>query len=616
MSDNKDSHKEGDGQGYEAHEEDRLSPGAAIQQSNVAEIVDGHQDGGETPPVVRAVLRGVDRQLESMNKKFSNNMAQLSAQLIAKLSKDINDAFSELRDENNRTRKSIGQVNSRVDQQEHQQAANMKRVATEIGQLSDTVEDVQDEQQAQAKSLHRLEQRLQVCEKRIENAPVVQKDGLAAPTLSPIGGEYAQGQGVRWSTPLWKSEFPPQQPEGSFDRYFGQRPARREMRLGYGDGNVPPGRMAFDDGWSRGLHHNPVQGLQAGPGRDGSRGDMQFQWREPPGYREEDDDGIGGRGYGLQRRGQNIDDMLSDKQWTGLRKSRSSKRENSLADSVQRNKTQTSLFSSSEESEDEVDSERNRKHRSSCLPKLQTFDGRASDWKGFIFNFRQVARQMKWSDKEKRDNLLTCMRGKAAVFLQGKNKERRGDYRTLRDVLAKRYGLVEPPPTARRQFNALRQEEGESVEDYADRVLVKAYEGYPGVDDEVVETLAVEGFLRGCRDRGAAYAAAEHKPATLHEALQEMRDAAANLKVFGRNNTLGTARQVTFADRVEREKHNLSKEREDMLRVLTDFFKVQQQTRPQVKEQSATNSSRFSVRDRSSSPAGNRAISKQTVQTP
>ena len=180
-------------------------------------------------------------------------------------------------------------------------------------------------------------------------------------------------------------------------------------------------------------------------------------------------------------------------------------------------------------------------------------------------------------------------------------------------MLARRYGLVEPPPTARRQFNALRQEEGETVEEYADRVLLKAYEGYPGVDDEVVETLAVEGFLRGCRDRGAAYAAAEHKPATLHEALQEMRDAAANLKVFGRNNTLGTARQVTFADRVEPEKHNMSREQEDMLRVLTDFFKVQQQTKSPLMKQSSTsnaNSSRLGVRDRSSSPAGNRARSR------
>ena len=62
--------------------------------------------------------------------------------------------------------------------------------------------------------------------------------------------------------------------------------------------------------------------------------------------------------------------------------------------------------------------------------------GQRLDWKDFIFNFRQVARQMKWSDREKRDNLLTCMRGKAAAFLQGKPKEVQGDYHFLRDVLA------------------------------------------------------------------------------------------------------------------------------------------------------------------------------------
>ena len=134
-------------------------------------------------------------------------------------------------------------------------------------------------------------------------------------------------------------------------------------------------------------------------------------------------------------------------------------------------KSQSVLFSSSSDSDEEEEQERGRKSRSSCLAKMQTFDGRAHDWKGFIFNFPQVARQMKWSYREKRDNLLTCMHGEAAAFLQGKPKEVRGDYHSLRDVLARRYGMVEPPTTARRQFNALRQEEGESIEDFADRVL-------------------------------------------------------------------------------------------------------------------------------------------------
>ena len=226
MGGNKGQHQEGDGQGGESLEGDIGQTGVTTRQFSTGETVDEQQDGHEMQPVVQAVLRGVDRRLESMTADFSNSMAQMSARLITKLSKDINDAFSELMDEDNKTRESIGQVNSRVDQQEQQQAANMKRVASEIEQLADAVEDVQDEQRTQATLLERMEHRLQLCEKRMESAPVRQKEGpsglkmdmrpgLAAPTLSPVGGEYAQSQGVRESTPVGQNEFPVQQPEGS-----------------------------------------------------------------------------------------------------------------------------------------------------------------------------------------------------------------------------------------------------------------------------------------------------------------------------------------------------------------------------------------------------------------
>ena len=359
MGDNKGQHQEGDGQGGESREEDIGQTRVATRQFSTGETVVEQQDGHEMQPVVQAVLRGVDRQLESMTADFSNSMAQMSARIIAKLSKDINDAFSELMDEDNKTRESIGQVNSRVDQQEQQQAANMKRVASEIEQLADAVEDVQDEQRTQATLLERMEHRLQLCEKRMESAPVRQKEGpsglkmdmrpgRAAPTLSPVGGEYAQSQGVRWSTPVGQNEFPVQQPqpEGSFDRYFSQRPVRREMKIGYGEQNDFPGMMNYGDGWGRGLQQGQDRGMQVGPGRDVYRGDGQFQWRERAGYRGENDDGVLGRGYGHQRGGWNNDDGLLDKQWTELKKSRSSRRENSLSGSVQRNKTQVSLFSS------------------------------------------------------------------------------------------------------------------------------------------------------------------------------------------------------------------------------------------------------------------------------
>ena len=133
------------------------------------------------------------------------------------------------------------------------------------------------------------------------------------------------------------------------------------MKIGYGERNDFPCMMNYGDGWGRGLQQGQDRGMQVGPGGGVYRGDGQFQWRERAGYRGENDDGVLGRGYGHQRGGWNNDDVLPDKQWTELKKSRSSRRENSLSGSVQRNKTQVLLFSSSEESEDEIDSERGRK---------------------------------------------------------------------------------------------------------------------------------------------------------------------------------------------------------------------------------------------------------------
>ena len=87
MGNNKGLHKEGDGQGSESLEKGRVQPGGATKQLNGDETVDAQQDGAETPPVVWAVLRTIDRRLESMTTDFTNSMSQLSAQLNVKLSK-------------------------------------------------------------------------------------------------------------------------------------------------------------------------------------------------------------------------------------------------------------------------------------------------------------------------------------------------------------------------------------------------------------------------------------------------------------------------------------------------------------------------------------------------
>ena len=86
--------------------------------------------------------------------------------------------------------------------------------------------------------------------------------------------------------------------------------------------------------------------------------------------------------------------------------------------------------------------------------------------------------------------------------------------------------------------------------------------------------LAQRGFFRGCCDWSAAYATSEHKPDTIYKALQCVKDAAANLRVFSR--PVMTTRQVTYMD-PERESTTdgvarLSKVQEKMMQLVTEMM--------------------------------------------
>ena len=146
------------------------------------------------------------------------------------------------------------------------------------------------------------------------------------------------------------------------------------------------------------------------------------------------------------------------------------------------------LSTSKLESEVEDDDATVRKRSNLQLPKMQTFDGKSSEWGPFIFQFRKMAKAGKWSDREKPDSLLACPRGKAIAYIQSKPKSCRSHYKALLDLLDRRYGMLELPSTARRQLVAMRQEEGESLEDFADRVMLKIGEGYPGEETAMPHT--------------------------------------------------------------------------------------------------------------------------------
>jgi hypothetical protein len=54
----------------------------------------------------------------------------------------------------------------------------------------------------------------------------------------------------------------------------------------------------------------------------------------------------------------------------------------------------------------------------------------------------------------------------------------------------------EAPMSARRQLYYTRQQEGETIEEFAQRVYFITMGGYDKCDSKVVETIAIETFLR------------------------------------------------------------------------------------------------------------------------
>ena len=80
----------------------------------------------------------------------------------------------------------------------------------------------------------------------------------------------------------------------------------------------------------------------------------------------------------------------------------------------------------------------------------------------------------------------------------------------------------------------MRQQENARLEDFAHKVYVLALDGYEKCEDDALEDIATEAFLRGCKEKEAAIKAMEKNPVTLSKAIKFVNTSLANQKaIFG-----------------------------------------------------------------------------------
>ena len=326
----------------------------------------------------------------------------------------------------------------------------------------------------------------------------------------------------------------------------------------FAGGDLLDSRYEPWDSWTRRVHgYVSVEQPQPQPWvKDIVSGECHQDLRDHPGYgrwgrcvsgyrADESDESVVRGGH----RGMQIHDegVSSDESGSLSRQSRGSSQRSRASRVIQRTPRDSSWWrerSSSANRSPSADRSDRRRHQSPPLPKPPVFSGKEGEWNSFIFQFRKIAHYYGWDQQEKVGRLLVSLRGKAIDFIRNKSREVQDDYRTLRDALELRFGQREHPTSARRELNCLQQHEEESLEDFADIVLAKVSEAYPRIGQKLGQDIAKEIFLRGCRNRNAAYAAAEKDPSTPQDALEKVRTSAMNWKVFGKGNV--STRRVRF----------------------------------------------------------------------
>ncbi len=69
------------------------------------------------------------------------------------------------------------------------------------------------------------------------------------------------------------------------------------------------------------------------------------------------------------------------------------------------------------------------RRRSPPDPKMQTFQGEPSKWRAFIYQFRGMAKQCHWTQRQRRDKMLECLKEKAIEYVSNLPTSIRCDYK-------------------------------------------------------------------------------------------------------------------------------------------------------------------------------------------
>lgn len=146
------------------------------------------------------------------------------------------------------------------------------------------------------------------------------------------------------------------------------------------------------------------------------------------------------------------------------------------------------------------------------------FDGK-SKWETFRQEFEKAVLANGWTYAEKARELVKALHGDAAKLLLRMSVPERLNYGQLLRDLEMEFGQTQPGHVYRNQLKSCVQRPDESLQDFSRSVVRLVRAGWSPAPKQIIQTLAVDAFIHGLRNKGTKKALLQNRPRQLDAAL-------------------------------------------------------------------------------------------------
>ena len=148
----------------------------------------------------------------------------------------------------------------------------------------------------------------------------------------------------------------------------------------------------------------------------------------------------------------------------------------------------------------------------------ETFDG-TQNWDEWVFHFENVAAVNGWTDADKLKWLRVRVTGRAQKALHLLPEASRETYRAAQAALKARFDPESRHTRFQAEFQTRRRKANEGWADFADDLKALVDKGYPTLQDEAREQLALNAFLQQLTPPKIAFGVKQKRPKSLDDAV-------------------------------------------------------------------------------------------------